>query len=83
MASEDSDKLMTGFSPIHRLSDRCDLDTTILREMEPVVHELQAHDEFLEIVSLCRFQRMLPEKGTIRSRKSDRLATMYWHRCSL
>ena len=52
MASEDSDELVPGFLPVHRLGDLCDLDETFGRLVPADGDQLDAAGELLEILLL-------------------------------
>jgi len=58
MASEDSDKLVSGFAVIHRLSDANDLDQTVASRMSTRLDHLHARRELLEVTSLRCTERM-------------------------
>jgi hypothetical protein len=61
MVSEDS--ASQGWFPlVHRLSDRGDLDETGNAEMATSLHELDHFDKLLEVLSLCRPQRIRVEE---------------------
>lgn len=62
MVSEDSDELVPGFSPVHRLHDLDDLRQTRLGQMVIAGNEFNAVSELLEVIPLRRTERMLPEE---------------------
>src|SRR5436305_15033283 len=62
MASEDSDQLVPGLAPIHRLHHFDDLCKTLASLVSTGGHELNARSELLEVESLGRPKRVLPEK---------------------
>jgi hypothetical protein len=62
MASEDSDELMPGFLPIHRLHDLRDLDKTFGRLVPAGGDQLDAVCELLEVLLLRASHRMTPEE---------------------
>lgn len=61
LASEDSDELVAGLPPVHRLCDLRNLDHPVGRQMVAFAHQLDAPSEFLEIMSLRRPKR-IPEE---------------------
>jgi hypothetical protein len=58
MVSEDSDQLVPGFPAVHSLGDLGDLDEAVPGEMTPVVDHPNHLRELLEVLALCRPQRM-------------------------
>jgi hypothetical protein len=68
MASEDSDQLVPGFLAIHRLSDLCNLDQSIRRQMAAGINHLDARRELLEVL-LLRAHERIPAKE-----RNDRFA---------
>ena len=62
MASEDSDEIVSGFLPVHRLHDLGDLRQTVTGQMVTASHEFDAVRKLLEVVPLCRAQGVLPEE---------------------
>ena len=62
MASEDSDELVPGLLPIHRLHDLDDLQETRMGQMATASHELHAVRKLLEVVLLGRPKRMPSEE---------------------
>ena len=52
MVSEDSDELVPGFTPVHRLHDLNDLDKTRVSLVLTAGHQLDARSELLEIAPL-------------------------------
>ena len=62
MASEDSDEFVSGFPPIHRLSNPNDLDETIAGQMLAGRDALYARGESVEVLLLRGSHRMLPEE---------------------
>jgi hypothetical protein len=52
MASEDSDQVLPGLAPIHRLRYLSDLNQTVRREMPTVADELHARCKLLEVIAL-------------------------------
>ena len=62
MASEDSDQLVSGFAPVHRLHNFDDLRKTSLRLVATLRHELDTRSELLAVEPLCSTKWMLPEK---------------------
>ena len=58
MASEDSDEIVSGFPPIHRLHDLDDVGETCMRQVVPNGHHLNARSELLEVEPLRRAQRV-------------------------
>ena len=69
MASEDSDEVVSGFSPIHDLGDLRDLDETIDRQMAAGGDELHTSSELLEVRLLGAAHRMLAEEWNDRLQK--------------
>jgi hypothetical protein len=61
MASEDSDQLLPGLSPVHRLRDLCDLDEPLGTQMTIALDDVEARDELLE-VRLLRGVKRIPAK---------------------
>jgi hypothetical protein len=59
MASEDSDELVSRFSPIHRLDDLDNLQQTLTGQMATVGDQFDAGRELLKVAPLRRPQRML------------------------
>ena len=49
MVSEDSDQLVPGFTPVHRLHDLDDLRQTLAGRVPTAGHELDARSELLEV----------------------------------
>jgi hypothetical protein len=62
MVSEDSDELVSGFTPVHRLHDLGDLRKTLASPVMTVGHPLDTRSELLEVESFGCSQRMLPEE---------------------
>jgi hypothetical protein len=62
MVSEDSDELVPGFLPVHRLCYTSDLYEAIDRAMPAGGHELDATCELLKVLLLRAPHRMLPEE---------------------
>ena len=62
MASEDSDQVLPGFSMVHGFSDFSDLNQSPGGQVAAAVAELNAPRELLEILSLRRPKRILPEE---------------------
>jgi hypothetical protein len=62
MASEDSDEIVPGFTPIHRLDDLDDLQQTTPGQMVTAGHELNAMSELLKVEPLGRPERILPKE---------------------
>ena len=62
MASEDSDQLVPGLLPVHRLSDASDLDQTVHREVSAGLDHLDAARELHEVLLLRRSQGVLAEE---------------------
>ena len=62
MVSEDSDQLLSGLSPVHRLGDLSDLNEARRREVTPAGRELHTRCELLEVASLRRPEWVLPEE---------------------
>ena len=58
MASEDSDEIVSGLTSVHRFSDPCNLDQAVDRLVTAGGNELDASDEFVEVGTLRRPQRM-------------------------
>jgi hypothetical protein len=81
MASEDSDQILPGRPPIHRLDDLRDFNETFDIEM-PIVHDhSHAARELLEVTLLRRPKRMGLEERNYRSHEirppvHDELAQM-------
>src|SRR5204863_3791368 len=69
MASEDSDQIVSGFLPVHRLSDLRDLDETVGRLVPAGGDEFDAVSELLEVLLLRTQHEMLPEKRDDRFKK--------------
>jgi hypothetical protein len=69
MASEDSDEVVPGLAPIHRLSDFGDLNETVPTQMTAVGDQLDAPRELLEVLLLRGPHRMLPEERDDRSQE--------------
>ncbi len=67
MASEDSDELVPGLLPVHRLSDLHDLDETFCRPVSADGDELDAAGELFEVLLLRTLHRILPKE------RNDRL----------
>jgi hypothetical protein len=67
MASEDSDELVPGLLPVHRLSDLRDLDETFCRLVSADGDEFDAAGELLEVLLLRTLHRILMEE------RNDRL----------
>ena len=63
MVSEDSDELVSGLFPVHRLSDLCDLDETFGRLVPTLGDQLNAARELQEVLLLRTAHRMLLEEG--------------------
>jgi hypothetical protein len=62
MASEDSDEIVSGFPPVHRLHDLDDVGKARASQVMPVSHHLDAKSELLEVETLRRAQRMRPKE---------------------
>ncbi len=62
MASEDSDELVPGFTPVHRLHHLDDLDETVSSLVVPTGHQLDAVSELLKVEPFGRSERMLPKE---------------------
>jgi hypothetical protein len=62
MVSEDSDQLVSGLPPVHRLSNTNNLEKSRRREVASTFHELHTRGEFLEVRLLSRPQRMLAKE---------------------
>jgi hypothetical protein len=62
MASEDSDEVVPGFLPIHRLHDLDDVGKTSTREVMTNRHHLDARSELLEVEPFRRAQRVRTEE---------------------
>ena len=62
MVSEDSDQLVPGFTPIHRLHDLDDLHETRPGRVLTAGHEFDARSELLEVEAFGGSQRMFPEE---------------------
>ncbi len=58
MVSEDSDQLVSGLPPVHRLRDACDLDQPLTGSMSTVLHHPDAPRELREVVPFGRGQRV-------------------------
>ena len=58
MASEDSDQLVPRFLAIHRLSDLCNFDQSIRRQMAAGINHLDARRELLEVLLLRAHERI-------------------------
>jgi hypothetical protein len=71
MASEDSDEVVSGLAPVHRLGDLRDLDETGRAQMTAVGDKLDAPRELLEVLLLRATHRMLPEERDYRSQEVD------------
>lgn len=71
MASEDSDEVVPGFAPVHRLSDLSDLDETASAQMTAVGDQLDTPHELLEVLLLRGPHRMLLEERDYRSQEID------------
>jgi hypothetical protein len=67
MASEDSDQLILGCPPIHRLDDFRDLYHTVDIEMPTVLYQPHAARELLKVTLLRRVQRVSLEERNNRS----------------
>jgi hypothetical protein len=52
MASEDSDELVSGLAPVHRLHDLDDLSKTFAFQVMAASHQLDARCELLEVETL-------------------------------
>jgi hypothetical protein len=81
MASEDSDQVLSGGSPVHRFGDFCDLDETIDIRMPANFDDPHATRELLEISLLRRPERMSLEERYYRPQQlrppvHDELAQM-------
>ena len=83
MASEDSDELVPGFLPVHRLNDLRDLDQAGGTQVSTTLESIHALDEPLKVASFRRSKPELPEE------RDDRLhqivaavRTTYRFRCS-
>ena len=70
MASEDSDELVSGFLPVHRLGDLRDLDETFGRLVPADGDQLDAAGELLEVLLLRASHRIPLEE------RDDRLQEM-------
>jgi hypothetical protein len=62
MASEDSDEIVSGFPPIHRLDDLDDLQQPAAGQMATAGHELDAMSELLKVEPLGRPERILAKE---------------------
>lgn len=62
MASEDSDELVSGFSPVHRLNDLDDVRKTFSGLVMAGSDEFDAEGELLEVESLGTPKRMGPKE---------------------
>ena len=62
MASEDSDEVVPGLAPIHRLSDPNDLDETVAGQMLAGRNALHAHGKLLEVLLLRGPHGISPEE---------------------
>src|SRR6266511_2647459 len=62
MASEDSNEIVSGFLPVHRLDDLCDLDETFGRLVAACRDELEATCELLKVLLLRAPHRIAPEE---------------------
>jgi hypothetical protein len=69
MASEDSDQVVSGLLPVHRLNDLRDLDETFGRLVPAGGDELDSAGELLEVPLLRTQHRMLPEERDDRLKK--------------
>jgi hypothetical protein len=69
MVSEDSDELVPGFTPIHRLRYLCDLSQTIECPVVTTRDEIETESELLEVESLGSPQRMPLEERNHRFEK--------------
>ena len=59
MVSEDSDELVSGLSPVHRLHDLSDLSKTLMGLVPAVGQQLDTRGELLEVEPFRRSERML------------------------
>jgi hypothetical protein len=66
MASEDSDQLLLGRLPVHRLHDFGDLDQSVDTEVPTVRYQSHATRELLKVTLLSRAQRVGLEKRNYR-----------------
>jgi hypothetical protein len=71
MASEDSDELVPGLLPVHRLRDLGDLDETVEVEVTAGIDQLDAARELLEVLVLRAPHRILPEERDDRLQQVD------------
>ena len=62
MASEDSDEVVPGLLPVHRLHDLSDLDETFGRLVPADEDQLDAARELFEVLLLRTAHRMAPEE---------------------
>lgn len=62
MASEDTEKLVSGFTPVHRLHDLDDLNKTRVGLVPAARHQFDARSKLLEVALLGGTKRILPEK---------------------
>jgi hypothetical protein len=62
MVSEDSDQVVSGLPPVHRLRDLGDLDETVDLQMTTGGNELDTPRELLEVLMLRSPHRVLPEE---------------------
>jgi hypothetical protein len=81
MASEDSDQILSGCPPIHRLDDFSDFHETVDIEMPTDHDQTQAQRELLKVALLRRPKRMCLEERNYRSHEviptvNDELAQM-------
>ena len=71
MASEDSDQIVPGLLPVHRLNDLRDLDETFGRLVPAGGDEFDAASELLEVLLLRTPHRMLSEERDDRLQQID------------
>ncbi len=69
MASEDSDEIVSGFLPVHRLDDLCGLDETFGRLVAACRDELEAARELLKVLLPWAPHWIAPEEWNDRLQK--------------
>src|SRR5438477_4450833 len=71
MASEDSDEIVPGFSPVHLFGDLSDLDEPVHHKMAAGRDQLNTSGELLEVLLLRAQHRVLPEERNDRLQQID------------